>query len=59
MAYVFKLIDQQKINGQHLLIIDDIVTTGATIVALATELLKAPNVEISVFTIGVANSLVA
>ena len=59
VANDFKLIDQQKINGQHLLIIDDIVTTGATIVALATELLKAPNVEISVFTIGVANSLVA
>lgn len=51
---VFELLDAETIQGQHLLLIDDVVTTGATIIACAKELLKAGNVKISVLSLGFA-----
>ena len=48
----FQLVDAQKIKGKHLLIIDDIVTTGATVIACAQELAKAEGVKLSVLSIG-------
>lgn len=48
----FQLIDADKIKGKHLLIIDDIVTTGATVIACGQELAKAEGVRLSVLSIG-------
>jgi ComF family protein len=48
----FLLVDADKIKGKHLLIIDDIVTTGATVIACGQELSKADNVRLSVLSIG-------
>lgn len=48
----FSLLDTRKISHQHILIIDDVVTTGATITACARELLKAEGVKISVASLG-------
>ena len=48
----FLLTDAEKIKGKHLLIVDDVVTTGATIIACAQELAKAEGVRISVLSIG-------
>lgn len=48
----FQLIDADKIKGKHLLIIDDIVTTGATFIACGQELAKAEGVKLSVLSIG-------
>ena len=53
---VFELVDGDSINGKHLLLIDDVVTTGATIIACAQELQKASNVRISVLALGFAKS---
>lgn len=52
VEHAFQLTDGEKIAGKHLLVIDDIVTTGATVKACATELCKAPGVRISVLSLG-------
>lgn len=49
---VFQLSDPELISNRHLLIIDDIVTTGATTTACARELLKAKDVRISILSLG-------
>ena len=53
---VFELQDADSISGKHLLLIDDVVTTGATIIACAKEMQKASNVRISVLALGFAKS---
>ena len=53
---VFQLTDGESIRGKHLLMVDDVVTTGATVVACATELAKAGSVKVSVLSIGFAKS---
>ena len=53
---VFELTDGDSICGKHLLLTDDVVTTGATIIACAKEMQKASNVKISVLALGFAKS---
>lgn len=52
VEYAFKLTHGEPIAGKHLLIVDDVVTTGATIIACAKELAKAGNVKISILSLG-------
>ena len=53
---VFEVKDSHGLSGKHLLLIDDVVTTGATIIACAKEMQKASNVKISVLALGFAKS---
>ena len=52
VANVFQLRDDADLRGRHVLLIDDVVTTGATVTACARELLKVDGVRISVLSFG-------
>lgn len=52
VEYAFKLVNGESIAGKHLLVVDDVVTTGATVIACSKELVKAGNVKISVLSLG-------
>jgi ComF family protein len=52
----FQLLNAEQIKGKHVMVIDDVVTTGATICACVKELIKAGDVKISVLSIGFAKS---
>ena len=51
----FILSDADAIKNKHLLLIDDVVTTGATLEACGNELLKAENVRLSLATLCIAS----
>lgn len=51
---VFKLVSPEQITNKHILIIDDICTTGATIISCCQEMMKAGGVQFSVLTVGYA-----
>jgi ComF family protein len=50
----FSVEDPLSVRGKHILLIDDVITTGSTIESCATELLKTEGVRVSVVALAVS-----
>jgi len=51
---IFEVREAEKITGRHILLVDDVITTGSTIESCANELLKFEGVKVSVAALAVA-----
>lgn len=51
---IFKIKDAELFQNKHVLLIDDVITTGATILSASRELHKIPGVKISVLSMALA-----
>jgi ComF family protein len=51
MENVFEVVDPAQLEGKHLLLVDDVVTTGASLEACGTEILKVNGTKISIATL--------
>jgi len=47
--------NSEKIRGKHILLVDDLVTTGATLEACAQKLNETPQVKISIATMAITD----
>jgi ComF family protein len=51
---IFQVIDPQPVAGKHVLLVDDVITTGSTIESCSNELLKIKGVKVSVVALAFA-----
>jgi predicted amidophosphoribosyltransferase len=51
---IFEVSDPNSVEGMHVLVVDDVITTGSTIEACASALLKEKDVKVSVIALAVA-----
>jgi predicted amidophosphoribosyltransferase len=56
VAEAFQLNDQKKVKNSHVLLVDDVLTTGATLEACGHALLDTGDAELSICSLAYANN---
>jgi ComF family protein len=56
MSAAFKISQGERIRGKHILLLDDVLTTGATLEACSRSILSIPGTRVSLATVGIAVS---
>ena len=51
---IFVVNDENQFSGKHILLVDDVVTTGSTLEVAAAEILKCRDTRVSIATLAVA-----
>jgi len=51
---VFKVIDPSVFEHKHILLVDDVVTTGSTVEGCVVQMERIPGIKVSLFTLAYA-----